>query len=190
MARKTTKKPDIDMAAMALFAAKGFAATTIKDIAHKAGVTEGALYRHYPSKEALARELFEKELANIVVWLLSAFNGETRPVAKLHAVITNLYGIYQNQPWPLLFVILHFQSLKGNTVQFQQKSLYDYIIKYSQDLLPDPLSDNMRELLPTVLNGMLVQPIIYHHHGKLPRHPLAYVDEVVANFCKLLNLEE
>jgi AcrR family transcriptional regulator len=40
-------------AALPLFARKGFAATTTKEIAAAAGVSEGLIFRHFPSKAAL-----------------------------------------------------------------------------------------------------------------------------------------
>jgi TetR/AcrR family transcriptional regulator, transcriptional repressor of aconitase len=51
------RKMAIVMAALPLFARKGFAETTTKDIAKAAGVSEPLLYRHFPSKEALYLEI-------------------------------------------------------------------------------------------------------------------------------------
>ncbi len=47
----------IVLAALPLFARQGFAATTTKDLAKAAGVSEPLLYRHFPSKEALYQEI-------------------------------------------------------------------------------------------------------------------------------------
>jgi AcrR family transcriptional regulator len=49
----------IVLAALPLFARKGFAETTTKDLAQAAGVSEPLLYRHFPSKEALYLEIQE-----------------------------------------------------------------------------------------------------------------------------------
>jgi AcrR family transcriptional regulator len=51
-------KPRIDQAAVALFTRQGVDATTTKEIAASAGISEGAIYRHYRSKDELAVGLF------------------------------------------------------------------------------------------------------------------------------------
>src|ERR1051325_2079684 len=48
----------IERTALALFVEKGVAGTSIRDIAVGAGIADGALYRHFPSKEALVWHLF------------------------------------------------------------------------------------------------------------------------------------
>src|SRR6185503_3576029 len=40
-----------------LFARKGFASTTTKELAEAAGVSEALLYKHFPSKESLYSEI-------------------------------------------------------------------------------------------------------------------------------------
>src|ERR1041385_5698536 len=51
------RKLAIVKAALPLFARKGFAATTTRDLARAAGVSEPLLYKHFPSKEALYLEI-------------------------------------------------------------------------------------------------------------------------------------
>jgi AcrR family transcriptional regulator len=51
------RKTAIVKAALPLFARKGYAETTTKDLARAAGVSEPLLYKHFPSKEALYREI-------------------------------------------------------------------------------------------------------------------------------------
>lgn len=45
-------------AGLELFTAQGYGATTTSDIARHAGVAEGALYRHFPGKQALLNEVY------------------------------------------------------------------------------------------------------------------------------------
>src|SRR5215469_5888941 len=47
----------IVMAAVPLFARTGFAGTTTRELAAAAGVSEGLLFKHFPSKQSLYREI-------------------------------------------------------------------------------------------------------------------------------------
>src|SRR5580658_8428431 len=51
------RKAAIVRAALPLFARKGYAETTTKELARAAGVSEPLLYKHFPSKEALYVEI-------------------------------------------------------------------------------------------------------------------------------------
>ena len=59
-------------AALPLFARKGFAATTTKEIAQAAGVSEALIFKHFPSKAALYEAIFrscvdgDEELAQLL----------------------------------------------------------------------------------------------------------------------------
>src|SRR3984893_16936801 len=50
-------------AASKLFTARGFAATSIDDIASRAGVAKGAVYHHFESKEQIFARVFEQMTA-------------------------------------------------------------------------------------------------------------------------------
>ncbi|MET9963065.1 ScbR family autoregulator-binding transcription factor [Streptomyces sp. NPDC006326] len=55
-----TRQAILDGAAIA-FDRCGFGGTSLSDVVRYAGVTKGALYFHFPSKEALARTLMEEQ---------------------------------------------------------------------------------------------------------------------------------
>jgi len=49
--------------AIRCFAAKGFRGTTIRELAGAVGLTEAALYRYFPSKEALYQAIIDEKIA-------------------------------------------------------------------------------------------------------------------------------
>ncbi|GLX23139.1 MULTISPECIES: ScbR family autoregulator-binding transcription factor [Streptomyces] len=55
-----TRQAILDGAAVA-FDRAGFGGTSLSDVVKRAGVTKGALYFHFPSKEALARTLIDEQ---------------------------------------------------------------------------------------------------------------------------------
>lgn len=56
--RREATRAAIVAAAAELFAAKGFAETSVDRIAAAAGVAKGAVYHHYPTKEAVFEAVF------------------------------------------------------------------------------------------------------------------------------------
>ena len=61
--------------AVEVFAARGFHATSMDEIAEAAGVTKPVLYQHFPSKRALYRELLDDVDEQLVARLVAATAG-------------------------------------------------------------------------------------------------------------------
>lgn len=61
--RKEARPAEIINAAIEIFAEKGFTATRLEDVALRAGVAKGTLYRYFDSKENLFRTIVQKTLA-------------------------------------------------------------------------------------------------------------------------------
>jgi AcrR family transcriptional regulator len=59
-------------AALAEFAARGFAATRLDDVARRAGVAKGTIYLHFQDKEDLFQELIRSALSPFVMILEAA----------------------------------------------------------------------------------------------------------------------
>ena len=86
-AKKNTKLPLILEAALRLFVERGIDGTSIKDIASAAGVAEGALYRHFESKEELAWHLFAVNLKEYTTQLLGKVLA-VRPTRERIRILT------------------------------------------------------------------------------------------------------
>lgn len=60
--RKDARPQELLAAALELFVEKGFAATRSEEVAARAGVAKGTLYRYYPSKEELLKAVVQENL--------------------------------------------------------------------------------------------------------------------------------
>ena len=74
--RRTATRRQLIAAARALFAAKGYAATSTPEIVAEAGVTRGALYHHFADKLALFAAVVEEEHA-LLALAINAASGDS-----------------------------------------------------------------------------------------------------------------
>jgi AcrR family transcriptional regulator len=77
----------ITATALRLFVEQGVAETTVEDIARAARVSQGALYTHYPSKEALAWDLFIANYTTLALRLDELQKSQPTLQAKIEAMI-------------------------------------------------------------------------------------------------------
>jgi len=62
----TEKQKNIIQAAIEIFAEKGFSASSTSEIARKAGVAEGTIFRHYKTKKDLLIAIIEPVIRNLL----------------------------------------------------------------------------------------------------------------------------
>ena len=80
--RRADARPDelLD-AALDLFSRKGFAAARMEDIAFRAGVSKGSIYRYFSSKQALMEGLVQRAISPIAhnaLDMIGRFEGDPR----------------------------------------------------------------------------------------------------------------
>lgn len=68
-----------------LFGSRGFAATSVEDIAREARVTTGALYHHFPTKAAVFESVFEQVHADLMEASLQAAGQAADAIGLLTA---------------------------------------------------------------------------------------------------------
>lgn len=108
--RARERRAVVETAAADLFAQRGYAGTTIADIAHAAGVTKPIVYRHFESKQHLVLVLLERyrdELAAAPLDRLLA--TAERPIAeRIDAMLTAWFEYVEANPFVRL--LLHDTS--------------------------------------------------------------------------------
>jgi AcrR family transcriptional regulator len=86
--RETPPAEAIEAAAFDLFARQGFQVTTVRDVMHACGLTQGALYNHFSSKEELLATIIRSTQAALERELASALIGAgADPAQQLRAFV-------------------------------------------------------------------------------------------------------
>ena len=81
------RRDEILAIAAELFAERGFAATTVREIADSAGILSGSLYHHFDSKESMVEELLRTFLEDIThAYREEAASGDD-PVKVLRTLV-------------------------------------------------------------------------------------------------------
>jgi AcrR family transcriptional regulator len=106
MPRSTQAKEKVERAAIELFAANGVDGASIGEVAALAGVSQGALYRHYPSKEDLARTLFATAYRRIGAELTEIRGLHPGIAARIAAMVAHFCTLYDKDPALFRFLLL------------------------------------------------------------------------------------
>jgi AcrR family transcriptional regulator len=90
-------------AAAETFARRGFEAATMDEIAERVGLSKGALYYRYRSKQELFLALLEERCAAYIRQLDEAFADGASPDAGWGAMAGRFLAVVQEEDWPRLF---------------------------------------------------------------------------------------
>lgn len=90
-------------AGLVLVARDGFGAATTAAIAAEAGVAEGTLYRHFPSKDDLFIEAYRRLKGEIFLAITDGEDGDEAPEARLKRVWRALYDAYRSDQEAFMF---------------------------------------------------------------------------------------
>src|SRR5271165_4426809 len=91
---KLSTKQRIEQAALQLFAAKGFEATGIRDIADRAGLSTAALYHYMGSKDELLVAFMVESMTELIRAARAAIDGCNDPAARLAALVRTHVGFH------------------------------------------------------------------------------------------------
>lgn len=176
--RNTVRR--IEQVAVGLFASKGVAETTVKDIARGTGLSEGALYRHYASKDDLVWRTFQHHYVALAARLGAAAGRETATREKLAAMIREIGHAHDDDP-PLFHFLVFVQHGQLNRLEPGTptpvtvfRDVIDAAIAHG-DL---PAQD--ADLATALVLGLVLQPMTFIAYGRLAGPQATYAARIVA----------
>lgn len=84
--------------AAALFAEKGVAATTVREIADRVDIQAGSLYHWFDSKEEMVDELLTGALDALTAGYQEAVGAHPGPVARVRALVRASFAVVASHP--------------------------------------------------------------------------------------------
>jgi AcrR family transcriptional regulator len=192
--RRAEARPDEVLdAALDLFIEKGFAATRVEDIARRAGLSKGAVYLYFPSKEAIIEGLVRRAvlpIANTALGVVSHSEGDPRIV--ISTVMHMLAGKLGDPrllaiPKLLMREMINFPEL----AEMYRREVLDRIIPVIENLIRRGVEQGyLRPVDPALTIRSIIGPVMLHIlmaevFGITPPGGLA-LDRLVENHLKIL----
>jgi len=98
-------------AAAELLAEGGLGEATTQKVARRAGVAEGTIYRHFPSKEAVLEAVFARAWRRLNEALEARLPPRTKPEARLRAYLGTALTVMGSHPQETTLLRLEFSHL-------------------------------------------------------------------------------
>ena len=181
-ARATHKK--ILMAATELFARQGYHKTTITDIAQGVNLTSGAVFHHFPSKEALLQAVVDWLARGIEIYSEHLNQAEKGSLAVAQGVVDIMCEHFRRQPEATICLAALATEFAGSKHPMEKrlKVVYeDFIEAFSRILQNHPKVTDSRGAATALIGavqGIAVQGLL--------QGPDRSIDDLAEGFMALL----
>lgn len=167
-AHELARREQILAAAMACFARQGYRATSMDDIVRETGLSVGALYTYYPSKEDLFLALCEQQLQDSMASLNAIFRKPGPMAERSQEAVEYFFGRLADDLVPYARVSFEFWNEAAKSERVQELhtqhldrvlQFYRWLVKESQAegaIAPDVDADATAELLMALSEGILL----------------------------------
>lgn len=166
-------KPRIERAALEVFVRDGVDAATTRAIAAQAGVSEGALYRHYKSKDELAITLF-MAIHRRLSTLIEESAAEASGIKAKAAAIVSAYCQVADEDW--LTFAFHLTQIHRFIPYYQEDgkdpvTVTETVIKKAMMATELPPADP--RVLAAMAIGVITQTAQNKTYGRIGDDPLS-----------------
>ncbi len=183
MVRPSPRREDILRAARAVFIESGAQGARMDDIARRAGVSKGAVYHHFPSKDELFAALCEQEHSRLAGMVDQIVGMETDAVDKLRALtrgFAHWFGSLEHPP--RFFLLMGDAAARDPELQAHWIRIHDRLVARLSKVIDQGIAEGslravdpvqVARLLKAVSDGTAMRTAIA---GEAPQRPDEMVD--------------
>ena len=192
--RRAEARPDEVLdAALDLFIERGFPATRVEDIARRAGLSKGAVYLYFPSKEAILEGLVRRAVVPIAegaLQIVAGYEGDPRPaitIALKHVAAKLSDPRVVAIPKLLVREVIHHPEFAA----MYRREVLDRVLPVMEGLIRRGVDQGyLRPVDPHLTIRSIVGPLLLHllmaeFFGIQPKEGLA-MDRMVDNHLTIL----
>lgn len=165
--RESGAREKIERAAIELFAANGCDGVSIGEIAAAAGVSQGALYRHHPSKDELAWSLFSTAYLHSGAELDAIRAREADFPARIAAMVAHFCALYDSDPALFRFMLITQHGLLPRIGEDQRTPVDAVADAVAAAVETGELAPVDPAIAAAAIFGVVLQTAVFHIYGRL-----------------------
>jgi AcrR family transcriptional regulator len=181
MTGRRNRRDELVAAAVRLAARQGVHSASVRDIASEAGVTEGALYRHFDSKDDLCQQAYQQIVAEMIV------RATHLPLCqRLSQWIRLSYEYFDGYPEAFTYVLLTPYDFAESDITRRQGRLLTELLTAASRGGEFPESDPV--LAMCHFSGIMLNVPRLINEGILEGPATRYVEDVTKAVCSVFGL--
>ena len=161
---RTPRQKQFTEAAARLFASRGYHSVGINDISAELGLSGPAIYRHYPSKEALLVAVLDASITTHLEEVRDIVSSHSDPLETLRAIIDHHIQYVFNETENIVTWRTEFRSLPvsdSHRLRYLQRLYTEEWVRTVRRLRPDLADDQVRAMCHAAI-GLIQSPTEYH----------------------------
>ena len=174
MGRKAFVRDHILNAAFDLVAKRGYEAVSTREIATAADVGSASMFKHFPTKEHLGRELYAVALKPIQAAFAELAAGNPSPHAVVRAAVDLLYGFYDDRPRALALLVFPPHDFLPWEVDRANRAAVRCVLQRLTGL-----DEDGEAVLWGALTGPLADRYLRRREGLMRPHAAAHANRIV-----------
>lgn len=151
--RSRTRREQILDAAFHAFATRGYRQTAVDDIAGAAETSKGGIYFHFPTKEAIFRELMRTTADKLVGRVEGAVALETEPIARAEAALRTVLTTFAGHRTMARLLFLDAVGA-GRVFQTETNALHERFSRLIQGYLDEAVEAGVIPPIDTRLTSI------------------------------------
>ncbi|WP_324752250.1 helix-turn-helix domain-containing protein [Roseovarius sp. Pro17] len=184
-----TRRALIEKTALRLFADRGYAEVSVRDISQACGIGESALYRHMTSKEELAIRVFREAYLRFGSRMLEAAQGTGPLKAKLSAYLRVMLEGFDEDAVLMRFLLISQHETLAKAISSEDITpvliIHDALsiaASAGEVDLPDV------DMATALVMGAALQPMTFMLYGRLPSPAISHHPAILEGLTRLLGL--
>lgn len=164
--RRAEDRPDEVLdAALALFVDQGYARTSVAQIATAAGISKGAIYNYFPSKQAILEGLVQRAVTPVADRALAVASFSQADLRETLSAL--LGGIVAGLSDPKVFavpkVIIREAVIAPEIARMYRNAVLDKVLPFAIDLIRQGVdSGQLRAVDPELTLRTIMGPFVLH----------------------------